>query len=208
MHLKAKDQKVSRDLVADIMTEQLGDDPRLTKKMIPEFALGCRRMTPGSGYLQSLRAKNVQVVTESAARLTRDGVVDEAGVEHKVDVVICATGFDTSFSPHFKVTGRNGAVLKEQFGEFPRGYLGITAANFPNLFRKSDHQIPPYVFDSLTVQFSSAPTAQQATAPFSPSSNGTLATSSSSLTSSRPRTSSPSSPRPLRSATSITTRTS
>ncbi|KAF2094220.1 FAD/NAD(P)-binding domain-containing protein [Rhizodiscina lignyota] len=134
MHLKAKDQKASRDLVTDIMSEQLGQDPFLTKKMIPEFALGCRRMTPGSGYLQSLRADNVQVVTESAVRLTEKGIVDESGVEHEVDVVVCATGFDTSFSPHFKVTGRTGVTIQDQFGDFPQGYLGIMAENFPNFF--------------------------------------------------------------------------
>jgi cation diffusion facilitator CzcD-associated flavoprotein CzcO len=137
MHLKSKDQKISRDLVAEIMSDQLSDDPRLVKQMIPGFALGCRRMTPGSGYLQSLRAPNVEVVTESVIRLTEDGIVDESGTEHQVDVVICATGFDTSFTPHFRVTGRNGADLHEQFGDFPKGYLGITTPNFPNLFRKS-----------------------------------------------------------------------
>jgi cation diffusion facilitator CzcD-associated flavoprotein CzcO len=91
-------------------------------------------MTPGSGYLQSLTKENVQVVTESAVRFTEDCVVDESGNEHKVDVVICATGFDVSFSPHFEVIGRNGANLKRQFGDFPKAYLGITAKNFPNLF--------------------------------------------------------------------------
>jgi cation diffusion facilitator CzcD-associated flavoprotein CzcO len=105
--------------------------------MIPDFALGCRRMTPGSGYLQSLRAPNVEVVTESVTKLTEDGIVDESGHEHKVDVVVFATGFDTSFTPHFEVIGRNGANLREQFGDFPKGYLGITATNFPNLFRES-----------------------------------------------------------------------
>ena len=40
MHLKAKDQKLSRDLIADLMSEKLDNDPVLTKKMIPEFALG------------------------------------------------------------------------------------------------------------------------------------------------------------------------
>jgi cation diffusion facilitator CzcD-associated flavoprotein CzcO len=134
MHNKSKDQKASRDLVANIMADQLGHDDRLTKKMTPEFALGCRRMTPGSGYLQSLTKENVEVVTESVTKLTEDGVVDESGKEHKVDVVICATGFDVSFAPHFEVIGRNGANLKEQFGEFPKAYLGITAENFPNLF--------------------------------------------------------------------------
>lgn len=136
MHAKSKDQKVSRDLVADIMGDQLDHDPRLTKKLTPQFALGCRRMTPGSGYLQSLTKENVQVVTESAVRFTENGVVDESGNEHKVDAVICATGFDVSFKAHFKVIGRDGADLSEQFGDFPQAYMGITAKNFPNLFRK------------------------------------------------------------------------
>ena len=136
MHINSQDQKVSRDLVADIMGEQLGHDPRLTKTLTPEFALGCRRMTPGSGYLQSLTKENVEVVTESVTKFTDGGVVDELGNEHKVDAVICATGFDVSFVPHFEVIGRNDANLKQQFGDFPKAYLGITAANFPNLFCK------------------------------------------------------------------------
>ncbi|OAQ63671.1 monooxygenase [Pochonia chlamydosporia 170] len=133
MHLHSKDQKNSRELIAGIMRDKLNDE-KLAKKMIPEFALGCRRMTPGSGYLESLSKENVKVVHESVMRLTETGVVDESGVEHKVDVVICATGFDTSFTPHFKVLGRKGANIKEQFGDFPKGYLGITAENFPNMF--------------------------------------------------------------------------
>lgn len=88
-------------------------------------------MTPSSGYLKSLTKPKVQVVTEAAVRITEDRVVDESGNEHKVDVIICATGFDVSFKPHFEVIGRNGA---EQFGDFPKAYLAVTAPNFPNLF--------------------------------------------------------------------------
>jgi cation diffusion facilitator CzcD-associated flavoprotein CzcO len=139
MHLKSKDQGVSRDLVAGIMKEQLNDDARLTKHLVPEFALGCRRMTPGSGYLQSLTKSNVEVITNEAVRVTEDGIVDGSGTEHKVDVIVCATGFDTSFTPHFECIGKDSRSLKEQFGDFPKGYLGIMAENFPNLFRKSTY---------------------------------------------------------------------
>jgi hypothetical protein len=38
MHNQSQDQKVSRDLVADIMAEQLGHNPRLTKALTPNFA--------------------------------------------------------------------------------------------------------------------------------------------------------------------------
>ena len=136
MHRKSEYQKVSRDLVANLMAEQLNHDPRLTEKIPPKFPVGCHRMTPGSGYLQSLTKPNVQVVTESAVRITEDGVVDESRNEHKVDVIICATSFDVSFKPNFEVIGRNGANLAEQFGDFPQAYLAVTAPNFPNLLCK------------------------------------------------------------------------
>ncbi|KAJ6143406.1 monooxygenase [Penicillium samsonianum] len=133
MHGNSKDQQISRELIADIMKERLGDE-KLAENLVPEFALGCRRMTPGSGYLESLSKENVEVIHKSVVRLTEVGVVDEDGFEHKVDAVICATGFETSFAPQFTVIGRKGANIKEQFGDFPQGYLGISTANFPNMF--------------------------------------------------------------------------
>jgi cation diffusion facilitator CzcD-associated flavoprotein CzcO len=136
MHTQDKDQLDSRSSTVDMMTKQLNGDPVLTKRMIPDFALGCRRMTPGSGYLQSLTKENVETVHKSVVRLTETGIVDESGTEHEVDVVICATGFDTSFTPHFQLTGRHGANIQEQFGDLPIGYLGITVDNFPNFFSK------------------------------------------------------------------------
>jgi cation diffusion facilitator CzcD-associated flavoprotein CzcO len=135
MHVKSKDQKASRDFVASKMREELGGDARLTKAMIPEFGLGCRRMTPGEGYLQSLTKPNVQVATDSVARFYENGLIDAAGVEHAVDVVVCATGFANLFKPHFKCIGRNGTVLDDQFGDHPKAYMAIMAENFPNLFR-------------------------------------------------------------------------
>jgi len=179
MHMHSGDQKNSRELIANLMNDKLAND-KLAKKMIPDFALGCRRMTPGSGYLESLGKENVEVIHESAMRLTETGIVDESGVEHEVDVVICATGFDTSFTPHFKVTGRNNADIKTQFGDFPVGYLGITAENFPNMFRKS-HNLNASKKTKTTnfsYQYLLAPMAPQATPPFFPSSNGTPATPS------------------------------
>ncbi|KAH7379124.1 cyclohexanone monooxygenase [Phaeosphaeria sp. MPI-PUGE-AT-0046c] len=132
MHTKGKDQKSSRDLIAGIMSERLGKNEALKKHMIPEFALGCRRMTPGSKYLESLNEDNVEPIHKGVSRLTQTGIVDDDGVEREVDVVICATGFDTSFTPHFKLIGRKNADIKEQFGDFPVSYLGVTVPNFPN----------------------------------------------------------------------------
>lgn len=165
MHTQGNAQKLMRDAVASRMTEQLGHDPQLTGKLTPPFPLGCRRMVPSADYLQSLRKSNVQVVPESAVRMTKDAVVDASGNEHKVDVVICATGFDTSFVPQFNVIGRNGANLKEQFGDCPKAYLSITVDNFPNLFRKFPMLQKNYWNADGSLQCSLAPTGPQAMAP-------------------------------------------
>lgn len=137
MHYDSEDQQATRRFLSEAMSEQLKYDTKLTKRMVPGFALGCRRMTPGSGYLASLVEDNVEVVNESVVRLTETGIVDAVGVEREVDVIICATGFNTSFAPAFKIKGCEGKDLKTQFGDFPVGYLGIMAPNFPNLFCKS-----------------------------------------------------------------------
>lgn len=51
-----------------------------------------------------------------------------------MDAVICATGFNTSFTPDFRMVGRNNIEIHEAFADFPMAYLGVTAPDFPNLF--------------------------------------------------------------------------
>jgi cation diffusion facilitator CzcD-associated flavoprotein CzcO len=87
MHLHSPDQQSSRELVAGIMRDRINDE-KLSAQLIPDFSLGCRRMTPGSGYLESLTRDNVHVVHESVVRMTERGVIDAAGMEHEVDVVV------------------------------------------------------------------------------------------------------------------------
>lgn len=117
-----------------MMAEKLGNIPELIDHLTPSWALGCRRLTPGNGYLESLGSENVQVVPRGAMRFAEHSIIDTSGEVYDVDAIICATGFDTSFAPHFKVHGRDSEI-HEQFGDFPIGYLSIAARNYPNLFR-------------------------------------------------------------------------
>lgn len=117
------------------MKEKLANDPRLAKHLVPDYALGCRRMTPGSDYLQALTCDNVEVVTDSATAFTEDGIIDGSGKETKVEVIICATGFETT-KPSYKIIGRDNRDLGEEWGEFPMAYMSIMSDGFPNLFCK------------------------------------------------------------------------
>lgn len=89
-------------------------------------------MTPGDGYLEALTQPNVQHVYDEISHCTANGLVTADGVEHKVDVIICATGFHIPFQPHFEIIGKNGLKMKESWEPDPNCYLGIAGPQFPN----------------------------------------------------------------------------
>lgn len=107
-------------------------DKRLLQGFTPNWAVGCRRVTPGDPYMKAIQEPNVDVHFTAVRRLTPEGVLGEDGIERKVDTVICATGYDVSYHPHFPVVGRGGLRLDEAFGSAPECYLGITIPDFPN----------------------------------------------------------------------------
>jgi cation diffusion facilitator CzcD-associated flavoprotein CzcO len=116
------------------MTSKLGSDSDLIKHIIPNFAVGCRRPTPGNGYLEALMKPNVTVVTEEISEIVPTGIKLNSGKVVEVDVFICATGFDISFAPRFPLIGRNGTNLAEQWKTRPTAYLSLAAENMPNYF--------------------------------------------------------------------------
>lgn len=106
----------------------------LKKRMIPDWSPGCRRLTPGEGYLETLVQEHVTVVHDEIVRFTEGGLVTAAGDEFDLDIIACATGFDIAYTPHFKISGRNGVTMEEDWKETPNIYLSITAPKFPNYF--------------------------------------------------------------------------
>jgi hypothetical protein len=118
------------------MKKKLGKDSPLLKYLIPTFAVGCRRPTPGNGYLESLGKENVRVVTDSISEIVPEGIKLSTGEVIAVDMFICATGFDISFRPRYPITGRNGITLGDQWKKKPSAYLSLAVPNFPNHFCK------------------------------------------------------------------------
>ncbi len=106
----------------------------LKRNFIPSWSPGCRRLTPGEGYLETLTLKHVRVIHDEIVRFTETGLVTAGGEHLPFDIVACATGFDIAYVPHFKITGMNGAVMQEEWKETPNIYLSIAAPKFPNYF--------------------------------------------------------------------------
>ncbi|KAJ9652039.1 hypothetical protein H2198_008701 [Neophaeococcomyces mojaviensis] len=116
----------------DLMAAKLGNREDLKKHFIPTWSPGCRRLTPGEGYLEALIEPNVNCVFGEIAKITPTGVEMEDGSFHEVDILACATGFNVQYLPHFKIVGQEGQVMQDQ--KEPNVYASIAAPSFPNYF--------------------------------------------------------------------------
>ncbi|KAL5592391.1 hypothetical protein FOBRF1_013417 [Fusarium oxysporum] len=115
------------------MEEALNHDPVLCAKLIPTFQVGCRRLSPGENYLQALQQDNVTLQDEPIQEVVEGGIRSLTKTE-EFDIIVCATGFNVSFIPGYKVVGQSGVSLAEQWKDAPKAYFGVFAANMPNFF--------------------------------------------------------------------------
>ncbi|KAF7559283.1 hypothetical protein G7046_g4882 [Stylonectria norvegica] len=129
----SKLQARTKKAVTKQMQSKLSN-PELRERLIPTWDFGCRRMTPGLGYMEALQAKNVEAVVGDIKCVTSDGsIVTEDGRTYSgLDVLICATGFDVSFRPRFPIIGNKGRNLQDLWGDKSGSYLGLAAPDQPN----------------------------------------------------------------------------
>ncbi|KAL4937784.1 hypothetical protein BDV06DRAFT_232348 [Aspergillus oleicola] len=118
------------------MANKLNGREDLISKLVPtDYAVGCRRPTPGNGYLECISDDEKCTVTfEAITEATETGLITADGIHHKMDLLICATGFDVSFKPKFPVVGKGGLALKDAWAKEPNTYLSATIPQFPNYF--------------------------------------------------------------------------
>ncbi|PNH31320.1 hypothetical protein VD0002_g6237 [Verticillium dahliae] len=130
----SEEQAIALEKFTNHMKEQLKGRPDLYEAIIPTFAPGCRRLTPGPGYLEALKEKNVTFTNTPIQQLTSTGLKLQTGEQVDLDAIVCATGFDVQAAPSFPVTGRNGVTLQERWSPHPETYLAIAVDGFPNFF--------------------------------------------------------------------------
>jgi len=127
------EQKGAFALFKKSMEERLNHDPVLCAKLIPDFEVGCRRLSPGDDYLEALQRPNVSIEFSGISEITPTGITSQGGAQD-FDIIVSATGFDVSYCPSWTVVGKNGVNLAEQWKDHPEAYFGTCAPNIPNYF--------------------------------------------------------------------------
>jgi len=114
------------------------EDPVLREKLIPAYGLGCKRPSMSNTYLRTFNRPDVDLVTDPIERVTATSVVTAGGVEHPIDVLVCATGFNVMaerMTPPFPVVGPDRVDIRDRWhADHYRSYQGVSVPGYPNLF--------------------------------------------------------------------------
>lgn len=115
-------------------------DPELRAQVTPDYEIGCKRILISNRYYPALAAETTELVTEPIARVTPTGIVTRVAngteTEREIDVLVVATGFETTDIPiAHHVRGSGGELLSDRFRRTGMAaYKGSTVPGFPNLF--------------------------------------------------------------------------
>ena len=121
--------------VAERNMRECVPDAALQRALRPDYPIGAKRILISDDYYQALGRKNVEVVTGAIERVTEDGIVTRDGRSVPADVIIFATGFEsTAFLVPMRIEGLEGRVLEEVWKDGAEAYLGVSVAGFPNFF--------------------------------------------------------------------------
>jgi cation diffusion facilitator CzcD-associated flavoprotein CzcO len=84
-------QKNMHKIMVESMKGRIGEGHDVLKeKLIPSWAPGCRRITPGDGYLETLVQPNVECIFGEIDHLTETQIVVKGGEIHDLDVLVRA----------------------------------------------------------------------------------------------------------------------
>ena len=110
-------------------------DPELRAKLTPDYPVGCRRILICDDFYPCLEEPHVDLVTDHIAKITPSGIETKDGTDREFDVLVFATGFETTgWHWSVDVIGQGGQSIEAAWANGPEAYLGITVSGFPNFF--------------------------------------------------------------------------
>ena len=115
------------------------DDPAIADLLIPnDHPIGTKRICTDTNYFQTFNRPSVELVS---VRKTPIQSIDATGIktteaQYDVDMIVLATGFDamTGALSKIDIVGRGRELLRDDWSDGPRTYLGLGVDGFPNLF--------------------------------------------------------------------------
>lgn len=112
-------------------------DPAIAESLVPDHAIGTKRICTDTGYFETFNRPNVSLVDlrkDPIVEIRPDGIVTRDGF-HRLDVLVLATGFDalTGAVAAIHLEGPGGVVASDVWANGPLTNLGMAIPGLPNL---------------------------------------------------------------------------
>ncbi|KAF2803953.1 flavin-binding monooxygenase-like protein [Mytilinidion resinicola] len=135
-----------RGWCSDAMRAAFPNQPKVWKKLTPEYAPGCKRVIISDEYYPALASPNCHLETRPIARITKTRIEvggtappppspgTSSGTE-ELDLIVLATGFRTTeFLSPITITGAHGRALSQIWEESggATALYGTTIPQLPN----------------------------------------------------------------------------
>lgn len=145
-------QRIGSDLVVDLVTRptwrrRLAQlyarlclrvqvrDKDLRARLTPGYQPFCKRQVVSGSYYRRIGKTNASFVTEPITAVTSAGIRTADGVDHDVDVIVLATGFQAhNYMRPMSLRGRDGLSIDDAWAKGPRAWAMTAIPGFPNLF--------------------------------------------------------------------------
>lgn len=110
-------------------------DPWMRRQLKPDYKLGCKRILVSNDYYPALQKENCELITWPIANIVEQGIRTSEGIEHRVDCIVFATGFDVPKSgTPYPVLGVGGRELAKEWQRGAQAYKSINVSGYPNLY--------------------------------------------------------------------------
>jgi len=110
-------------------------DAWLRRQLTPDFKIGCKRVLMTNDYYPALQQPNCELISWPIANLSEQGIRSVEGIEHQVDCIVFATGFEVSKNgTPFPVHGLGGRDLNAEWSRGAQAYKSVQVSGYPNLY--------------------------------------------------------------------------
>ncbi|MDF0531539.1 NAD(P)/FAD-dependent oxidoreductase [Tsukamurella sp. 8F] len=109
-------------------------DPVLRAALTPDYDIGCKRAVFSDDYYSTLARPHVALEPSALAAVDGSAAVAASGARYELDVLVLATGFETTRPPFADLVSARGVTLAEHWADGMTSHASTVVSGFPNLF--------------------------------------------------------------------------
>ena len=109
-------------------------DPRLREQLTPRYAFGCKRVLLSDDFYPAIADGSIVLEPSALAAVSGSTLVAASGARYEADIVVLATGFETTRQPYAALVTGETETLDEHWSGGMTAVASTLVAGFPNMF--------------------------------------------------------------------------